>query len=149
MIAHCLREDTGAAVDKLLNNVGWHIALKVARQEEMHVIDRSLARAERTGQGYVWADGRFKIIAQDHPIFNGILNFGFSDKLVNVFPNANSNVLAYVDMYGGKPTSPATYAIVESQGFLSGKTLYFAFDPSTTSRNLFLNVLLYIKGAKG
>jgi len=46
-------QDVNPAVDRLLNNVGWHIALKVARQEEMHVIDRSLPKAERTGQGYL------------------------------------------------------------------------------------------------
>lgn len=46
-------QDVNAAVDRLLNNVGWHIALKVARQEEMYVINRSLPKAERTGQGYL------------------------------------------------------------------------------------------------
>jgi len=46
-------QDVNSAVDRLLNNVGWHIALKVARQEEMYVIDRSLPKAERTGQGYL------------------------------------------------------------------------------------------------
>lgn len=46
-------QDVNSQVDHLLNNVGWHIALKVARQEEMHVIDRSLPKVERTGQGYL------------------------------------------------------------------------------------------------
>lgn len=46
-------QDVNSAVDRLLNNVGWHIALKVARQEEMYVIDRSLPKVERTGQGYL------------------------------------------------------------------------------------------------
>lgn len=46
-------QDVNAAVDRLLNNVGWHIALKVARQEEMYIIDRSLPKVERTGQGYL------------------------------------------------------------------------------------------------
>lgn len=46
-------QDVNAAVDRLLNNVGWHIALKVARQEEMYVINRSLPKVERTGQGYL------------------------------------------------------------------------------------------------
>ena len=130
------------------NALGWDIGIG-SLGDVMPVRYGGVIAHEKTGQGYVYADGRFKIIAQDHLIFNGIMNSGFSGKLVNVFPNANSNVLAYVDMYGGKPTSPATYAIVESQGFLSGKTVYFAFDPSTTSRNMFLNVLLYVKGAKG
>jgi len=130
------------------NALGWDVGIG-SLGDVMPVRYGGVIAHERTGQGYTWADGRFKIIAQDSPIFNGILNFGFTGKLVNVFPNANSNVLAYVDMYGGKPTSPATYAIVESTGFMSGKTVYFAFDPSTTSRNMFLNTLLYIKGAKG
>ncbi|MFZ5858008.1 MAG: FtsK/SpoIIIE domain-containing protein [Chloroflexota bacterium] len=46
-------QDVNSAVDRLLNNVGWHIALKVARQEEMYVIDRTLPKVERTGQGYL------------------------------------------------------------------------------------------------
>ncbi len=46
-------QDVNSAVDRLLNNVGWHIALKVARQEEMYIIDRSLPKVERTGQGYL------------------------------------------------------------------------------------------------
>lgn len=46
-------QDVNSAVDRLLNNVGWHIALKVARQDEMYVIDRSLPKVERTGQGYL------------------------------------------------------------------------------------------------
>jgi S-DNA-T family DNA segregation ATPase FtsK/SpoIIIE len=46
-------QDVNAAVDKLLNNVGWRIALKVARQEEMHIVERSLPIAKRAGQGYL------------------------------------------------------------------------------------------------
>ncbi|MCX6056697.1 MAG: FtsK/SpoIIIE domain-containing protein, partial [Chloroflexi bacterium] len=46
-------QDVTSAVDRLLNNVGWHIALKVSDQKEMYVIDRSLPKAERTGQGYL------------------------------------------------------------------------------------------------
>lgn len=46
-------QEVNAAVDRLLNNVGWHIILKVTRQEEMHIIDRSLPKVERTGQGYL------------------------------------------------------------------------------------------------
>lgn len=46
-------QDVNAAVDRLLNNVGWHIALKVARQEEMYIVDRSIPKVDRTGQGYL------------------------------------------------------------------------------------------------
>jgi S-DNA-T family DNA segregation ATPase FtsK/SpoIIIE len=47
-------QDVNSAVDKLLNNVGWRIALKVARQEEMHIVeDRMLPIARRAGQGYL------------------------------------------------------------------------------------------------
>jgi len=46
-------QDVNSAVDRLLNNVGWHIALKVARQEEMYIVDRSLPKVDRTGQGYL------------------------------------------------------------------------------------------------
>jgi S-DNA-T family DNA segregation ATPase FtsK/SpoIIIE len=48
-------QDVNPAVDQLLNNVGWSIALKVAKQDELHAItrDRSLANATRAGQGYL------------------------------------------------------------------------------------------------
>lgn len=46
-------QDVNSEVDKLLNNVGWRIALKVAKAEEMHIIDRSLPGAVRAGQGYL------------------------------------------------------------------------------------------------
>jgi S-DNA-T family DNA segregation ATPase FtsK/SpoIIIE len=48
-------QDVNSAVDQLLNNVGWSIALKVAKQDELHAItkERSLANATRAGQGYL------------------------------------------------------------------------------------------------
>jgi S-DNA-T family DNA segregation ATPase FtsK/SpoIIIE len=46
-------QDVNSEVDKLLNNVGWRIALKVAKPEEMHMIDRALPSATRAGQGYL------------------------------------------------------------------------------------------------
>lgn len=49
-------QDVNAAVDRLLNNVGWRIALKVARPEEMGIIDRRLPIAERgKGEGYLFS----------------------------------------------------------------------------------------------
>lgn len=46
-------QDANAEVDKLLNNVGWRIALKVAKAEELSIIDRRLSNATRAGQGYL------------------------------------------------------------------------------------------------
>ena len=46
-------QDVNPVVDRLLNNVGWRIALKVARQDEMHIIDRALSAVKRAGQGYL------------------------------------------------------------------------------------------------
>jgi len=46
-------QDVNAEVDKLLNNVGWRIALKVAKREEMAMIDRALRSPVRAGQGYL------------------------------------------------------------------------------------------------
>jgi S-DNA-T family DNA segregation ATPase FtsK/SpoIIIE len=47
-------QDVNSEVDKLLNNVGWRIALKVAKPEEMGaMIGRNLSMASRAGQGYL------------------------------------------------------------------------------------------------
>ena len=102
-------------------------------------------------------DGKFKIIAGDNAMFNGVTNFGFHSTITAItMPKPNANVLAYIDVSSiGKPTLPTLFAIVESKGLLSGKTLYFAFDPASaavdsgTGRNMFLNALLYLRGAKG
>ena len=48
-------QDVNSAVDRLLSNVGWRIALKLANQEEMHVIDRSKPKMEEPGRGYLRA----------------------------------------------------------------------------------------------
>src|SRR3989338_3414963 len=96
------------------------------------------------------AGGKFKIIAPDHPMFNGIVNYGFNGRATEVLPNSNAKVLAFIDTVGGRPTSASTFGIIESQGLIAGKTMYFAFDPGTTqsgsgSRNMLLNTLLYLK----
>jgi hypothetical protein len=93
--------------------------------------------------------GRFKIVSPEHPIFNGVTNFDFTGPFFQVVPTSNSEVLAFVTAYGGRPTAPSTFAIVESKGMLMGKTLYFTFDPGTGPREMFLNALLYLRGAKG
>ncbi len=47
-------QDVNSEVEKLLSNVGWRIALKVARPEEMlSMIARGLPVANRAGQGYL------------------------------------------------------------------------------------------------
>ncbi|MFH1057039.1 MAG: hypothetical protein V1717_04585 [Candidatus Micrarchaeota archaeon] len=103
--------------------------------------------------------GKFQIIDQDHPAFNGILNHGiFEDIYTNIYPKQNSAVLALVEEFGGRPTAATTYAIVETKGLLTtGKTIYFSFDPATTlgpggekpRYHMLLNTILYLKGAKG
>jgi hypothetical protein len=102
--------------------------------------------------------GTFKITTVEHPIFpTGQKNYEFSSYVVNVKPKAESNVLAYITQGSSSDdttTEPAFYAMVESKSLLSGKVIYFAYDPSTLvkqdkGRNLFLNTLLYLKGSKG
>ena len=46
-------QDVNSEVDKLLSNVGWRMALKVAKTEELFMIDRGLSNATRAGQGYL------------------------------------------------------------------------------------------------
>lgn len=46
-------QDVNSEVDRLLNNVGWRIALKVAKSEELAIIDRRLPNAIRAGHGYL------------------------------------------------------------------------------------------------
>lgn len=111
----------------------------------------------------VAVQGELKIVAANHPIFNGIKNFAFHSTITTItVPKPNSNILAYVDASSiGQTSAPSLFAIVETSGLLVGKTLYFAYDPSTmadcsgagngqcTGRNLFLNALLYLRGASG
>jgi|GEM_PF-667085 len=101
--------------------------------------------------------GKLKIVEVDHPMFNGVKNFQFNSVITGItVPTTNSNILAYVDSSSiGIPTRPALFAIIESRGLLAGKVIYYAYDPSTmaqfqqTGRNMFLNALLYLRGAKG
>lgn len=51
-------QDANSEVDKLLDNVGWRIALKVAKEEQISMIDRSLMSEphklpKRAGEGYL------------------------------------------------------------------------------------------------
>ena len=72
-------QDVNAAVDRLLNNIGWRIALKVARQDEMHIIDRSLPVAKRPGQGYILSTNNEPVEFQ--AAFSG---FGIVDSRVHI-----------------------------------------------------------------
>ncbi len=94
--------------------------------------------------------GKYKIIDPVHPIFNEIKSFNFNGNLVEVYPKTNADVLAFIDeSASGRVTLPAQYAILETKGLLAGKTLYLAYDPTLkTSREMFLNMILYLKGAK-
>ncbi len=101
--------------------------------------------------------GKFKIINADHPMFNGVKNFQFFSTITFItVPKPNANILAFIDASSiGRPTGESWFAIVESQGLFSGKVMYYSFDPATvaisggTGRNMFLNTLLYLRGAKG
>ena len=131
------------------NAVGWDIGIG-SLGDVVPVTYGGVLFHEATGESTVSIpSGKFKVIAPDHPIFNGIKNFAFTGIVTRALPSANSNPLAYIDTYFGRVTAPATFGIVVSQGLLTGKTLYFSFDPGTTSRNMLLNSLLYLKGAKG
>lgn len=46
-------QDVNPHVDNLLANVGWRIALKVAKPEELHIIDKNLQPLRRAGHGYL------------------------------------------------------------------------------------------------
>ena len=100
------------------------------------------------------SSGQFKIVAAlDHPIFpSGQKNFPFSTvRVVEVIPKPSSQVLAYIDCADtGATNTKATYAILESQGLFTGKTIYFAYDPATVgAREMFLSTLKYLKSQKG
>ncbi|MFH1199961.1 MAG: hypothetical protein V1708_02750 [Candidatus Micrarchaeota archaeon] len=93
------------------------------------------------------SSGRLKFLNPDHPIQSGVTNFQFSGRTINVFPSANSNLVATIDCSdAARASAPASYAILESAGLLTGKVVYFAFDPAVNSRKLFLNTLKYLSG---
>ena len=130
------------------NAVGWDIGIGTLG-DVMPVKYGGILFHEPTGTTTSTVSGKFKAIAFDNPIFNGLKNFQFSGPVTKVYPNPNSNVLAYIDNWGNRVTSPADFAIIESKGLLTGKVIYFSFYPDTTSRNMLRNTLLYVKGAKG
>jgi hypothetical protein len=86
--------------------------------------------------------GRLKMVYLDHPIFNGVVGYNFEDEVAFARALPQGKTLAYIQT---EPEKTVIHAIIESEGLRAGKTLYFAFDPATGSRNLFLNALFYLK----
>ncbi len=94
-------------------------------------------------------DGKFVIEDEDNPMFNSIINFGFNGEAFvfnkapkhSVLATLASGQISFEQVldgdYEGIP------AIIKPHN-----TIYFAFDPSTTSRNMFLNTILYTAGRK-
>ncbi|MFQ5405831.1 MAG: hypothetical protein ACE5DI_01600 [Candidatus Micrarchaeia archaeon] len=131
------------------NAVGWDVGIGTLGDVVPAVVGGPTHEREPIKRSGV--SGKFKVIAVDHPIFNGIKNFGFHGNIVEVYPKSNSKVLAFVDeSASGRTTLPAQYAILESRSLLAGKVIYLAYEPTQkTSREMFLNMLLYLKGSKG
>ncbi len=127
--------------------VGWEVGIGLLG-DVVPVIVGGVTKEKELIQPY-YAEGKFKIVAVDHPLFSGIKQFYFSGTVTDVVPKGNAQVLAFLDVGGGQVTAPAKYAIIESTGLLAGKVMFFAFDPGTASRELFLNTLVYLKGTKG
>lgn len=88
-----------------------------------------------------------RIVEQTHAIAGGIALYqNFTGNVSTARPAGSSKILALV---GPKQGGEMYYAIVESTGLLAGKVIYYGFDPGLVSREMFLNTLLYLKGAKG
>ncbi|MCX6767951.1 MAG: hypothetical protein NTY90_04475 [Candidatus Micrarchaeota archaeon] len=127
--------------------VGWEVGIGLLG-DVMPVTVGGVTKDKQLIQTYP-SEGKLKIVSVDHPLFNGITNFYFSGAMTDVVPKSNAGVLAYLDVGSSQVTAPAKFAIIESTGLLTGKTMYFSFDPGTASRNMLYNTILYLKGAKG
>ncbi|MFH1107373.1 MAG: hypothetical protein V1787_05760 [Candidatus Micrarchaeota archaeon] len=140
--------DACTRVTEDLAAVGWSVGIGLLGDVMPATIGGVTPEKEPITTGC--SSGKLKFLNPEHPILSGIKNFQFSGRTVNVFPNANSNLIATIDCSDtGKVNAPATFAILESSGILTGKVVYFAFDPGTTSRNMFLNTLKYLKSQRG
>ncbi|MFH0971918.1 MAG: hypothetical protein V1835_05120 [Candidatus Micrarchaeota archaeon] len=96
------------------------------------------------------SSGMFRFADFAHPIGAGIDDFHFSGTTIDVTPWTNGNIVSYIDCSdSGKGNVATTPAIVESTGGLGGKVIYWAYDPGSSSRNLFINALKYVKNQKG
>ncbi len=88
-----------------------------------------------------------RIVEQTHPIASGISVYqNFTGNVSTAKPTGNSKIIALIQPREGEGMY---YGIIESTGLLAGKVVYYGFDPGLASREMFLNTLLYIKGAKG
>ncbi|MFH1779737.1 MAG: hypothetical protein ABH803_01160 [Candidatus Micrarchaeota archaeon] len=129
---------------------GWDFVLK----DVIPVKLSNIQAHEPVGPESITVNGKLTIVSQDHQMFMGILNPRFSGTVTSVYPAANADILALVSEYGSSPVGPSEFAIMESKGLLSGKTMYFAFDPGTMiaegngGRNMFIASLLYLNGKK-
>ena len=94
-----------------------------------------------------------RIVERTHPVAGGISVYqNFTGSVADMRPVGSYKIIALVEPQSsgaGGGAAEIRYALIESTGLLSGKVLYYAFDPGLTSREMFLNALLYLKGAKG
>ena len=147
-------QDACTRVSNDASAYGWNIGIG-SLGDVMPVTIGGIAHQYEPWQT-VPVQGELKIVNVNDPIFNGVDNFQFDSTITaGITPTPTSQVDAFVDSSSiGQQTAPSLYAIIESQGLLTGKVIYFAYDPSTMAvqgvgSNLFLNTLLYLRGAKG
>ncbi len=87
---------------------------------------------------------RVSIANFSHPIFKQIKKFGFNQDALAVTPKTGADTLASSE---ATESQQATPLIVEKKTPEGSKIIYLAYDPSPmTSRNMFLNMLLYLGG---
>jgi hypothetical protein len=131
--------------------LGWDIGIGLLSDVMPVRYGGVLAHEYVSGARQVLTTGKFRVIAPDHPMFGGVVTHPFAGAVTNIVPTANGNPIALIQELGGVSTAQTSYAIIESTGLMMGKVLYFAYDPSAsgTSPNLFLNALLYLRGARG
>jgi len=89
-----------------------------------------------------------RITDQTHAIASGISIYqNFTGLVSTARPASTSKIIALVAPLD--KNASMLYGITESTSPLFGKVVYYAYDPDLTSREMFLNTLLYMKGAKG
>ncbi len=127
---------------------GWNISIGTLGE----IVPAKINESTNKGEPLIRTNitGKYQAIDPDHPIFAGIKNFGFNGNFVEAYPTANANVLALIqESTMLRFPLPAQYAILESKNPQKGKVLYLAYEPTPkTGREMFLNMILYLKGAK-
>jgi hypothetical protein len=133
---------------------GWN-ALVIQRLSELHqgyrVADKD-ARPLALGEGSLGSrtvSGRLLITSAYDPLFNGILNFGFEGNafVFKTYPSfklavLTDDMISQQELYEGNYSSIPAIVRMDAGG---ANAVYFAFDPSTTSRNMLLNALLDLR----